>query len=149
MRYRDLAEWRRRLVLQINVQFETFILYLIFSIHNHVRRWVLISINSLVLFYFNSSCANVVNQVALTWESNCICVAFHYLHVLINWPVHERLVEGNLRSGVFFSGKGKTDTKREEGHLITGETEGTEYGEPFAIKCLSFVVKSGTRSWIP
>ena len=38
VRYRDLAEWRRRLVLQINVQFETFILYLIFSMHNHVRR---------------------------------------------------------------------------------------------------------------
>ena len=33
----DLAQWHRRLV-QINVQFETFILYLIFSIHNHVRR---------------------------------------------------------------------------------------------------------------
>ena len=38
VRYRDLAQWHRRLVLQINVQFETFILYLIFSIHNHVRR---------------------------------------------------------------------------------------------------------------
>ena len=53
--YRDLAQWHRRLVLQINVKFETFnILYLIFSIHNHVSRWVFISIKSLSVLYFIS-----------------------------------------------------------------------------------------------